>query len=147
MSFFNRWATKRGNKKELAKREEQAKVKIVEKKKETKSEEKDESILPKLKNTKFKGAYRILLRPMITEKSTYLQSEGIYCFQVAPQANKNEIKKAVEAVFDVKVLRVRILNKKGKKVNFGRVRGERRDIKKALVSLAKGQSIEIHKNV
>lgn len=150
MSFFSRWGTKKGNKKELAKKTETAKIKIAgekEEKKEVVVEERKEQVLPKVKDMKFKEAYRILLRPVITEKSTYLQSEGVYCFQVALRANKNEIRKAVEAVFGVKVLNIRILNKKGKKVNFGRVRGERRRTKKAMVSLAKGQSIEIHKNV
>ena len=94
-----------------------------------------------------KNAYRVLIHPVVTEKSTYLQSEGAYIFEVFPSATKVEIKKAVQALYKVKVVGVRIVNLKGKQVRFGRMEGERKNRKKAIVTLQKGQAIELHKNV
>lgn len=84
----------------------------------------------------------ILLRPMITEKTTELMSEGKYVFKVAKNANKIEIAKAVKEIFDVKVEKVNTVNVKGKKKRIGRTSGKRADYKKAIVKLAEGSTIE-----
>lgn len=89
----------------------------------------------------------ILIRPLVSEKSTYQQTEGGYSFMVQPRTNKTEIKKAVEKIFKVKVKKVRIINSAGKKVRYGKIRGQRKKQKKALVILKKGYGIEIHKSV
>ncbi|HEY8425451.1 MAG TPA: 50S ribosomal protein L23 [Limnochordales bacterium] len=86
----------------------------------------------------------VLIRPLVTEKSTRLMSEtNAYTFQVAPDATKVEIRQAVEQVFNVKVLDVRTMWVRGKQRRMGRFVGRRPDWKKAIVKLAPGQRIPI----
>ena len=84
----------------------------------------------------------ILIRPLITEKSTELMAEGKYVFKVAKAANKIEIAKAVAEIFNVKVEKVNTVNVKGKTKRIGRTYGKRPDYKKAIVKLKAGESIE-----
>ena len=84
----------------------------------------------------------ILIRPLITEKSTQLMEEGKYVFVVAKKANKIEIAKAVAEVFNVKVANVNTVNVSGKVKSMGRFVGKRSDYKKAIVKLAPGETIE-----
>ena len=84
----------------------------------------------------------ILIRPLITEKSTQLMEEGQYVFVVAKKANKIEIAKAVAQVFNVKVANVNTVNVSGKVKRMGRFVGKRSDYKKAIVKLAPGETIE-----
>ena len=85
----------------------------------------------------------ILLRPVVSEKSYGLLDEGKYTFVVAPDANKTQIKQAVEEVFRVKVTGVNTLNRQGKRrrTRFGW--GKRGDTKRAIVTLAEGDRIDI----
>ena len=85
----------------------------------------------------------ILLRPVISEKSYGLLDENKYTFIVAPHANKTQIRQAVEAIFHVKVTGVNTLNRPGKRrrTRFGW--GKRPDTKRAIVSLAAGERIDI----
>lgn len=85
----------------------------------------------------------ILLRPVVSEKSYGLLDEGKYTFVVAPEANKTQIKQAVEEVFRVKVTDVNTLNRPGKRrrTRFGW--GKRPDTKRAIVTLAEGDRIDI----
>ena len=84
----------------------------------------------------------ILIRPLITERTTMLMAEGKYTFVVAKQANKIEIAKAVSDIFKVKVEDVNTVNVTGKMKRMGRTSGKRPDYKKAIVKLAAGESIE-----
>ena len=84
----------------------------------------------------------ILIRPLITEKSTQLMEDGKYVFVVAKKANKIEIAKAVAEVFNVKVANVNTVNVSGKMKRMGRFVGKRSDYKKAIVKLAPGETIE-----
>ena len=84
----------------------------------------------------------IIIRPLITEKSTTLMAEGKYVFEVAKAANKIEIAKAVSAIFNVKVAAVNTVNVEGKVKRMGRSVGKRSDYKKAIVKLAAGETIE-----
>ena len=84
----------------------------------------------------------ILVRPLITERTTQLMAEGKYVFVVAKAANKIEIAKAVSEIFKVKVAKVNTVNVIGKKKRMGRTRGKRPDYKKAIVKLAPGETIE-----
>ena len=85
----------------------------------------------------------VLLRPVVSEKSYGLLDEGKYTFVVAPDANKTQIKQAVEEVFRVKVTGVNTLNRQGKRrrTRFGW--GKRVDTKRAIVTLAEGDRIDI----
>ena len=92
--------------------------------------------------------YRIIKRSLITEKSTAAKDESNkYIFEVNRRANKIEIGKAVEKLFKVKVLDVHVMNIHGKKKRVGRIMGEKRDWKKAIVTLAPGSRIEIFEGV
>jgi large subunit ribosomal protein L23 len=89
------------------------------------------------------NARDILMRPVVSEKSYGLLDEGKYTFIVAPDANKTQIKQAVEEVFRVKVTGVNTLNRQGKRrrTRFGW--GKRIDTKRAIVTLAEGDRIDI----
>lgn len=91
--------------------------------------------------------YAILVKPMVSEKSVMLIEENKYSFVVAREANKIEIKQAVEQLFKVKVLSVTTRNLRGKVKTMGRYRGRRPDTKRAIVTLAEGNKIEIFSNL
>ena len=88
--------------------------------------------------------YDIILRPIITEKSTFVKEAGNqYVFEVLRSANKIEIRKAVEKLFKVKVIDVHVSNMEGKKKRLGRYAGKRSDWKKAIVKLSPKDKITI----
>ncbi|UCC16338.1 MAG: 50S ribosomal protein L23 [Dehalococcoidales bacterium] len=86
--------------------------------------------------------YEVLRRPLITEKSTVLQAEGKYAFEVAREANKALVKEAVEKAFKVDVLKVNIINMKGKSRRLGRRELPPHPWKKAIVTLKPGDTIQ-----
>ena len=92
--------------------------------------------------------YKVIHRPLITEKST-IQKElnNQLAFEVDRRANKIEIKKAVERIFKVQVEEVRTMNYQGKRKRLGRTMGRRRHWKKAIVTLKPGQKIEFFEGV
>ena len=87
------------------------------------------------------NANQIIRRPLVTEKSTILRDAGqnVIAFEVDPNANKIEVKNAVEQLFKVKVEEVRLFNVKGKVKRMGRYAGKRRDWRKAYVRLKQGE--------
>ena len=87
--------------------------------------------------------YKVLLAPRMTEKSVAAtESANQYVFKVAKTATKEDIKEAVQVLFEVSVDQVRTVNVKGKQKNFGRRAGHRKKKKKAYVRLAEGQSLD-----
>lgn len=107
----------------------------------------------------------VIVRPVITEKTSTLQYEGTnagpraryedrerevrpkYTFEVAPDATKVEIRKAIEKLFEVKVLSVRTMNCRGKDRRVGRSVGRRRHWKKAVVEIAEGEMIDVFEGI
>jgi large subunit ribosomal protein L23 len=87
--------------------------------------------------------YQVIRRPVITEKATLLSEHNQVSFVVALDASKPEIKAAVEALFKVKVTAVNTLRQKGKVKRFRGRPGRRVDVKKAMVTLAEGHSIDV----
>jgi large subunit ribosomal protein L23 len=87
--------------------------------------------------------YDTILSPVITEKATLLSEQGKVVFRVADDATKDEIAAAVEELFKVNVIKVNTMVTKGKTKRFRGRPGRRSDVKKAIVTLAKGQSIDI----
>ena len=87
--------------------------------------------------------YDTILAPVITEKATLLSEQNKVVFRVAGDATKDEIAAAVEALFKVSVMKVNTINVKGKTKRFRGIVGRRSDVKKAIVTLAEGQSIDI----
>lgn len=93
------------------------------------------------------NARDILIRPLITEKSTAMMQDNKYTFVVPLKANKVEIRQAVEQIFKVKVESVNTVRVLGKTKRMGRTQGKRSDYKKAIVTLAAGQNIEFFEGV
>ena len=85
----------------------------------------------------------MLVRPVVTEKSTLLQEQDKYVFEVLPKANKPMVKEAVQKAYNVKVVSVNILKNRGKVKQYGRRRVRTPDIKKAVVTLKAGDRIQI----
>ena len=93
-----------------------------------------------MRDTKY---LEIIKAPVITEKSVADKENGKYTFKVDPRANKIEIKNAIEKIFNVKVTSIRTLNVKPKKRRVGRYTGLTNRTKKAIVTLAEGQTIDL----
>jgi len=89
----------------------------------------------------------VLVRPHVSEKAARLADKGTYVFDVKLNAEKISIRKAVESLYGVNVTDVRIVNLQGKPVQRGRRISRRRDLKKALVTLKKGQTISLYEGV
>lgn len=88
-------------------------------------------------------AYQILKSPHITEKATDLTEKNQYVFKVFPKANKTEIKKAIENIFGIDVLGVKIIKVPAKKRRLGKIEGWRKGYTKAIVRIKEGQKIEV----
>lgn len=88
----------------------------------------------------------IILRPIITEASMLVMDDKKYTFEVDVRANKTHVKQAIEKLFDVEVEKVNIMNVRGKLKRMGRFAGYTRKRRKAIVTIAEGQSIEIFGN-
>lgn len=92
--------------------------------------------------------FRIIQKPLVTEKSTALQEDGNWlAFRVHPDANKIQIKAAIEKIFDVTVLQVNTLNVQGKSKRFGKTMGVSKGWKKAMLRLKDGDKIEMFEGV
>jgi len=90
-----------------------------------------------------KSAQEIIIRPLITERAAILtEEENKVVFEVAREANKNEIRAAIEELFEVTVVAVRTMNVKGKLKRMGRFEGRRAAWKKAIVTLAEGDTLD-----
>lgn len=87
--------------------------------------------------------YDVVVSPVITEKATMVSEHNQVVFNVAKDANKTEIRNAVEALFGVKVKAVNTFVRKGKVKRFRGVKGRQKDVKKAIVTLVDGQSIDV----
>jgi len=91
--------------------------------------------------------YAVLLRPIITEKSTVLTGQNKYVFEVDIRSNKDQIKEAVELAFNVRVDAVNTMKMKGKPHRFGRKITNKPDWKKAIVTLVPGDTIELFEGI
>lgn len=87
--------------------------------------------------------YDIIVAPVITEKSTLASENNQVVFKVAPYATKPQIREAVERLFNVKVEAVNTLNRKGKLKRFRGIKGRQNNMKKAIVTLQEGSSIDV----
>ena len=91
--------------------------------------------------------YDVIIRPLITEKATILAGDSKYAFQVDRRANKVQVRKAVETAFNVKVTKVNTMNVHGKRRRVGARTSKAPDWKKAIVTLAEGDSIQIFEGI
>src|SRR3989339_953057 len=134
MGLFNRWTSKKELDEARGKRDASIIKKVVENKEEVAQPKAPKASIKEAKKSvkvetesvaadsnreiKFTEGHKVLLRPIVTEKSTYLHSGGVYAFEVGVLATKPEIKKAVESIYKVKVVQVRVINLQGKRVRF-----------------------------
>ena len=130
MSIFDKLKKEEGEEKKPKKEEK------VEKKEKKESK-------PKKSSGKYFDTYKILKEPHVTEKATDLTDNNQYIFKVFPKANKIEVKRAVEDLYDVNVVKVRIVNVPAKPRRLGRTQGEKSGYKKAIVRIKEGQTIEL----
>ncbi len=86
--------------------------------------------------------YDVIVQPLVTEKTTTLSEQNKVVFKISPTATKKDVKKAVEAIFKVSVLKVNTINIEGKMKKFRGQTGQRNDLRKAVVTLAAGQTID-----
>ncbi len=91
--------------------------------------------------------FEIIRRPVVTEKSTLLQDEDRFTFEVAPSATKHQIKEAVQEAFNVRVITVNTMTVRGKRKRFGPRLSKPKSWKKAVVQLEPGSSITIFEGV
>lgn len=90
-----------------------------------------------------KTARDVIIRPIVSEKSYAALEQNTYTFLVDPRSNKTEIKEAIQKIWNVRVISVNTLNRQGKVKRRGWTKGKRADQKRAIVTLAAGDSIEI----
>ncbi len=90
-----------------------------------------------------KNPYELIVRPLITEKATKLVDEGKYTFEVKAGINKIEVKRAIEEVFKVNVVSVNIIKVRKKERRVGKYSGFRPAVRKAIVTLQKGQTLDV----
>ncbi len=147
MALFNIFKNKNEGKKPARKARPAVKA-VVKKAPEKKEVEKKEVVSqpkmgpsnkPKLSDT----AFKILRGPHVTEKATYLTDKNQYVFNVYPRANKQGVRKAVEEVYGVNVVSVKIINIHEKKRRLGKTMGVKSGYKKAIVRIRADQKIEI----
>ena len=133
-------------------RKKQTEEKSTAKKAEVKKSVPKPAIKPKVKAvSKKKGEplfvqqKHILIKPLITEKVTTLNNQNQYVFEVDPRVNKIEIKNEIKKTYKVDPIKVNIVSVKGKRIRFGRTEGKKKDWKKAIIILKKGDKIEVSK--
>ena len=139
MPAFNIFKKKKKPEKKTEPIEKPKKIEEEKPKRETVSEKKPR----KIKEKKSDIAYRVLKVPQITEKATNLAEKNQYVFKVYPKTNKIEIKTAIEDLYNVDVLSVRIIKVRPKRRRLGRISGWRAGYKKAIVKIKAGQKIEV----
>ncbi|MFA5128924.1 MAG: 50S ribosomal protein L23 [Patescibacteria group bacterium] len=132
MSLFSR--TKKESPKDEGKKEEKKVVAAEPREKKTIKKEMGKTL-------------GVLIKPLITEKSSYLSPFGQYVFEVSLRTNKVEIAKAIERAYGVKPVSVNIVRVKGKKVRYGKTLGATKKWKKAIVTLKPGDKIEVYEGV
>jgi len=92
-------------------------------------------------------AYKIIMKPLVTEKVSGLGALNKYVFAVAKNANKIEVAKAIKEIYGIRPVGVNVIRMIGKKARYGRISGRRKDWKKAIVTLPKGETIKIYEGV
>lgn len=102
---------------------------------------------PKQKKEDTKDAYRVLIKPIITEKASSLGVYNQYVFEVAINTNKIEVRKAIRAVYGIDPVKVNIINNQGKQVRYGKTEGRTKNWKKAIITLPPGAKINIQEGL
>ncbi|MFH1610808.1 MAG: 50S ribosomal protein L23 [Patescibacteria group bacterium] len=139
----------------FSKKKTEKKEEAVEKTDEVKVVQNKKPIRRSTRNVKGEGgkakthgeAYKNLVRPIITEKVSFLGMYNQYVFEVSEKANKVEIKKSIESLYGVSPIKVNIFNVRGKSTRHGRTVGKRKNWKKAIITLKQGDKIDVYEGV
>lgn len=107
----------------------------------------EKTVAVKAKKEDTREAYRVIIKPLVTEKGTWLNSQSKYLFKVSAKANKVDVQKAVYHLYNVWPTKVNMVNLSGKAVTYGRVRGRTSDWKKAVVTVPKGVTLSVYEGV
>jgi len=99
------------------------------------------------KKAAFGNAYKIIMKPLVTEKVSGLGALNKYVFAIAKNTNKIEVAKAIKEIYGIKPVGVNVIRMSGKKARYGRISGQRKDWKKAIITLPKDQTIKIYEGV
>lgn len=135
-------------KKEEEKKPKEEKEVSVKARKKQQKDKKDKQVKQKKQVARVdSSAYRILSKPIISEKATFLGGENKYVFEISKSSNKKEVARAISDVYGIKPLKVHIVNVKGKYRKYGRQTGRTKDRKKAIVTLKEGQTIQVYEGV
>ena len=153
MGLLDRWSKKTDkeklkdlDKKEIAKPKKPMVVKD-EKKSTAAGESSLDVKMPEIKGKAGDISYKILVRPLITEKAAVAESVNKYSFVVSKFATKAQIKQAISQAYGVMPRSVNVINVDGRRVRFGKGYGRRGDYRKAIITLPSGKSISIHEGV
>lgn len=153
MGIFDKLKKKKSDNEEVVKEATQVEVAVPAKEnkpkkaKTLKEETVSESKPAKGKTSLHSQSNKVLLRTLVSEKAAISEGRGVYTFVVANNTNKLEVKKAVKEIYGVNPEKVRMINVEGKNVRRGYLGGRRSDWKKAVVTLPKGKTINIHEGV
>ncbi|MFH1433983.1 MAG: 50S ribosomal protein L23 [Candidatus Uhrbacteria bacterium] len=126
--------------------EESKKADKKEIKKEKKAEKKEAGAI-RPKGALPEDLEKVIIKPYITEKTAILAHDNHYVFVVSADANRIQVRNAVKAMYGITPVSVNIQNQRGKRVRFGRVRGQQKAWKKALVTVPKGTKIDVYEGV
>jgi large subunit ribosomal protein L23 len=130
------------------KRTQAEKVRVKKDEKRNEARAKEEKVSPKRPKKEARemksSASKVLIEPLVTEKISALGEQGQYAFRVMKNANKIQVLKSVEELYGVNVASVNMMRVKGKQVVFGRTRGTQKDWKKAIVTVGKGEKIDVY---
>ena len=107
----------------------------------------EKTVAVKAKKEDTREAYRVIIKPLVTEKGTWFNSQSKYLFKVSAKANKVDVQKAVYHLYNVWPTKVNMVNLSGKAVTYGRVRGRTSDWKKAVVTVPKGVTLSVYEGV
>lgn len=150
MGLLDKW-TKKKKKEQLTAVEQAGDVSSAEKSEVSKKIKKDKKVVSETtKETARQGggaAYRVVLHPLISEKTAHAEALNHYTFVVDKRATKTQVKHAIKEIYGIMPRKVRMMHVEGKGVRFGYARGRRSDWKKAIVLLPAGKSIHIHEGV
>jgi large subunit ribosomal protein L23 len=130
---------------DILKNKEEAETKKAPKAKKETKEKSETAPKENLANLAQAQSAVLIKKPLITEKATYLAESGKYVFIVPEGSNKIEIKKAIQDIYKVKVVKINVINVKSKEIGFGKNKGQTKGVRKAIVSVLPGQKIDILK--
>lgn len=144
--FLDKFKRKQLEKAKAQKEEKRAKVKEIKEENSTRriSTRSTSSGLKKDAREMKSDPWKVIYGPLTTEKTTMLGSVNQYAFRVNRVAGKIQVARAIEELYGVNVVGVNTVNIKGKQVNFGRTRGKQSDWKKAIITVAKGEKIDLY---